>query len=101
MWGGGCWSGGQYSCGPNGSIGNAAPTDSGDEIYMHHDLCYEARSKNASKQDTALCDQQMVRELKKLSDNSKNWPHPPKPGTEGDAERYRNRAILIFGTLRQ
>ena len=92
-WGGACWSGGISSC--NGH-GNAPPTDSGDECYMRHDLCYEACGANPTKQCKDACDGALVDELRVLPDNSEQWARPPRPGTEGDSERYRWGAIKIL-----
>lgn len=100
-WGGGCWSGGQYSCGIKGT-GNAPPTDSADACYMAHDKCYDD-SPSCSSTDSAgskkainACNLKLVQCLQKLPNDSKQWPNPPKPGTEGDSERYRWAAILKF-----
>ncbi len=57
---------------------------------MRHDLCYD------SGKPKSACDATLVRELKSLPDDSRKWPAPPKPGTEGDTERFRQGAILLF-----
>jgi RHS repeat-associated protein len=85
-WGGGCWSGGKYSCGDN-PPGYAPPTDSGDQCYQRHDDCYAKCGANVIC--IAVCNKQLVKELKNLPDDSGSWPNPPKPGTEGDSEKYR------------
>jgi len=94
-WGGKCWSGGQYSCGPAGGMGNAPPADSGDECYQRHDNCYSACGSN-NPQCGSNCDQQLVKDLRGISDNPLNWPRPPRPGTEGDSRRFRDWAIWYF-----
>ena len=82
-WGGKCWSGGQYSCGPGRGPGNAPPTDSGDQCYQRHDTCYV--SCGSDSQCIARCDQQLVEDLEDLPTNPKDWPQPPRSGTEGDS----------------
>jgi RHS repeat-associated protein len=88
-WGGKCWSGGQYSCGPGGITRTAPPTDSADEAYQRHDYCVARGGAN--------CDRDLVDELRGLDKNSRRWPRPPRPGTKDDTERYRNWAICQFG----
>ena len=92
-WGGKCWSGGQNSCGGN-SPGNAPPTDNGDACYQRHDNCYVACGTN--KQCIAACDGRLVDELRQLPDDPRQWPQPPRLGTEGDSRRYRDAAIRYF-----
>jgi RHS repeat-associated protein len=92
-WGGKCWSGGQYSCGSQ-SDGNAKSTDSGDQCYKRHDNCYSSCGANA--QCIAGCDGRLVNELRQLPDDSRQWPQRPRPGTEGDSERYRSGALQWF-----
>ena len=87
MWGGKNWSGGVAG----GQTGSAAPTDSADACYMRHDQCYDA-GKSKSSCDAALAD-----ELRSLPMNPRNWPMPPKPGTEPDTMRFLNGAIRYFG----
>ncbi|MEW8285856.1 MAG: RHS repeat-associated core domain-containing protein [Candidatus Thiodiazotropha endolucinida] len=93
-WGGRCWSGGQYSCGANGS-GNAGPMDSGDECYERHDNCYVQCGTNQQCREQT-CDPTLVNELRNLPNDPRNWPNPPRPGTEGDSRRYRDNAIRFF-----
>jgi len=92
-WGGKCWSGGQYSCGSN-TPGNASPTDSADACYKRHDNCYIACGTNT--QCIATCNAQLTDELRNLHNDPRQWPQPPRPGTEGDTIRYRNNAIEYF-----
>jgi hypothetical protein len=95
-WGGRCWSGGQYSCGSN-PMGNAPPTDSGDLLYREHDLCYDKCGHGPSaKYGQMQCDKKLVNDLKSLPDDSKQWPRPPRSGTESDSEQYRDMAISHF-----
>lgn len=97
-WGGMCWSGGQYSCGRDDrgnqrTNGTAPPLDSGDICYQHHDHCYDrCRGRTACKK---ACDRALVDELNGLPDDPRNWPSPPRPGTEGDSTNYRRAAIYI------
>ncbi|MGV1100658.1 RHS repeat-associated core domain-containing protein [Thiovibrio sp. JS02] len=93
-WGGSCWSGGRYSCNGN-PIGDAPPTDSGDQCYKQHDTCLSACGSNL--QCRAACNRQVVDNLLQLPNDSRLWPHPPRAGTEGDSERYRFWAIELFG----
>jgi RHS repeat-associated protein len=94
-WGGKCWSGGQYSCGPGNGLGNAPPTDSGDACYQRHDTCYGTCGTN-NQQCIGTCDRKLFDELRDLSDDPRRWPQPPRPGTEGDSESYRKEAIWWF-----
>jgi len=94
-WGGKCWSGGQYSCGPGRGPGNAPPTDSGDECYQRHDNCYSGCG-TINPQCIANCDQELLNELQGIGDNPLTWPQPPRPGTEGDSRRFRDWAIWYF-----
>lgn len=87
-WGGGRWSGGVSG----GTTGSAPPTDSADACYMRHDQCYDA-GKPKSTCDAALAD-----ELRSLPMNPRNWPMPPRPGTEKDTIQFLNGAILRFGS---
>jgi len=88
-WGGGCWSGGQYSCSGNGP-GDAPPTDSGDECYERHDACY------FQGKDNTVCNRRLVKELLQLPVDPRKWPRPPRPGTEGESRRFRSWAIWYF-----
>lgn len=92
-WGGKCWSGGQFSCDGH-QMGNAPPTDSADACYMNHDKCYD----KCGLDPVCLmeCDQHLVSGLKALSSDPRQWPMPPKSGTEGDSAAYRNAAIRKF-----
>ena len=108
-WGGKCWSGGQHSCGPQG-MGTAPPTDSGDACYMAHDQCYAnckhlpdppmrpgLEKHSPRKACIRTCDDNLVGDLRKLSNDSKKWPKTPRPGTEQDSEYYRSTALKYFG----
>ena len=92
-WGGKCWSGGGHSCGGSNG-GNAAPTDSGDECYMRHDNCYSSCGSDGGCLKS--CDKNLVKELKGLSNDPRNWPRPPRSGTETDTRNYRDWAINYF-----
>ncbi|MGJ7558733.1 RHS repeat-associated core domain-containing protein [Variovorax sp. RB3P1] len=92
-WGGKCWSGGQYSCKGN-PVGDAPPTDSGDACYKRHDLCYVACGSNGACR--TVCDRTLVEELRALPEEPRQWPQPPRPGTESDTRAYRDSAIGHF-----
>ncbi|MBX3618359.1 MAG: hypothetical protein KF839_14735 [Nitrosomonas sp.] len=87
----GNWGGGNWSGGVGKGTGTAPALDSGDECYQRHDQCYDAGTPKA------LCDKKLVDELKALSSDPRRWTRPPAPGTEGDSDRYRRGAIIIFG----
>ncbi len=89
-WGGGCWSGGQNSCGKKG-MGNAPPTDSADACYKAHDKCY-----GKSCGDNKSCNSALVQCLQKLPDDPKEWAQPPRSGTENSSDKYRDAAIWWF-----
>jgi RHS repeat-associated protein len=92
-WGGGCFSGGLYSCHGN-SPGNAPPVDSSDACYKKHDNCYI--SCGDDKECMAACDSTLYNDLKSLPDDPRDWPFPPVPGTEGQADFFRDLAKLYF-----
>jgi RHS repeat-associated protein len=93
-WGGKCWSGGKYSCGKE-KPGNKPPTDSGDQCYKTHDLCY-TKCEAYDPLCIAKCDRTLVDELWKLDNDPRKWPMPPKPGTERDTVSYRLDALYFF-----
>jgi RHS repeat-associated protein len=100
-WGGQCWSGGQYSCRPDGQPGVAPPTDSGDTCYQKHDNCYDScpngrGQQREHQQCRNACDRNLVNELRALDNNPRNWPQPPRAGTDVDSRDYRNWAIDFF-----
>jgi RHS repeat-associated protein len=101
-WGGKNWSGGWNPNQHGGQDGPGAPTDSGDECYMYHDRCYEqpactTEPDKKKKQDAIrACDLELVRCLKQLPRDPKEWPHPPRPGTEIDSSTFRDQAISHF-----
>ncbi|MDR3762572.1 MAG: RHS repeat-associated core domain-containing protein, partial [Acidobacteriota bacterium] len=90
-WGGKNWSGGWNPNQHNGQDGPLPPTDSADACYMAHDKCYEGTCGKPT------CDQTLVKCLKALPNNPRNWPMPPRPGTDGDSSTYRGWAIWYFG----
>ena len=95
-WGGANWSGG---LGPGQQGPPAPPVDSGDECYMGHDLCWGKCAKCPATERSCrkdLCDRDLVRCLRNLSDDPKQWPRPSRPGTEPDSAWYRDRAIRWF-----
>jgi RHS repeat-associated protein len=104
-WGGGCWSGGQSSCGPEGS-GKLPPTDSADTCYMNPDNCYEkCGAPHASAKggiDTLwatcirACNKNLVDALNGLPDDPRAWPHPPRSGTEDASDNFRDGAVGLF-----
>lgn len=100
-WGGKCWSGGTYSCGPGGKAGNLPPTDSGDACYKLHDECYDSPTCNTpdtAKNQTGVrqCNEALKKCLRNLPEDPKLWPEPPKPGTETDTQNYREGALSWF-----
>ena len=97
-WGGKNWSGGWYPPGHGGKDGTLPPLDSGDEAYQRHDQCYSGvpLSPRYSKN---RCDDQLVKELRELPDDSSQWNRPPRKGTKDDSENFRDNAIWYFGPL--
>ena len=93
-WGGGCWSGGQYSC-YQFKVGKLPPTDSADACYMEHDFCYVTCGNNGTCM--TVCDRELSRKLKTLPDDPRNWPQPPRSGTEDATNRFRRGAEWLFG----
>jgi len=77
----------------------APPTDSGDECYMWHDLCYNYCYKRIFKHQAECirnCDKHLVKELHDLDDNPARWRRPPRDGTEKDSREFRDWMILKF-----
>lgn len=58
---------------------------------MRRDQCYDSGALKKS------CDANLTNELKSLPADPKKWPMPPVPGTEGESDRFRRDAIIIFG----
>jgi hypothetical protein len=94
-WGGSKWSGGQYAP-PGRPNGTLPPVDSGDELYMAHDLCWDRVGDD--KQGKRACDRDLINGLDALPPSPKDWPRPPPPGTEGDTQWFRNGAKFWFGS---
>lgn len=93
-WGGKNWSGGLT---PNQQGPPKPPTDSADECYRDHDLCYgKCDDCPQSKSCREKCDADLVSALKRLPNNSDDWVRPPRLGTKADSERFRDRAIWYF-----
>jgi RHS repeat-associated protein len=96
-WGGRCWSGGQKSCGDAG-MGNLPPLDSADAIYKKHDICLSKTNNKTSfvSPEETACHRAMTDELEALPDNPKQWPQPPKAGTEADSRSFKKHAQGYF-----
>jgi hypothetical protein len=92
-WCGQYWSGGRFSP-PGAPMGAAPPLDSGDEACMRHDFCYDRAGDDSAR--IRACDRALVDELKALPQDVTGWSRPPRPGTEGQTDRYRNGAIFYF-----
>jgi hypothetical protein len=60
---------------------------------MKHDKAYDAAK---DPEDIKKADKELVDGLKKLPDDPKQWPQPPKPGTEGDSSRFCKMAKAYF-----
>ena len=90
----GNWCGGKWSGGVSGGeVGSAPPLDSMDAICKTHDLCY---GPSPSKEQKLTCDATMVKDLKALPDDPKQWPEPTSKGTEKSSKKYKEAAIFIF-----
>ena len=61
---------------------------------MRHDKCYDGCG--ADKSCTSKCDARLVHELVTLPKDARNWPQPPRPGTENDSGSYLNAAVALF-----
>ncbi|MFE8647298.1 RHS repeat-associated core domain-containing protein, partial [Sphingomonas sp. NCPPB 2930] len=85
-WCGGKWSGGMSG----GKVGTAEPVDSMDEICKAHDLCYDNNTPKLT------CDRELVKDLRSLPNDPKQWKKPPPAGTEFSSKGYRKMAIEIF-----
>jgi hypothetical protein len=97
-WCGQYWSGGQYSP-PGAPMGKAPPLDSGDEACMRHDFCYDRAGTDRAQLST--CDQSLIDELRALPNDSRQWPKPPRSGTESDTENFRDYMLDIFPIRRR
>jgi RHS repeat-associated protein len=93
-WGGKNWSGGTNPSWNDRGRGPLPPTDSADACYRDHDLCYEECCDEAECRRE--CDRELVQCLSDLPDNPEDWLYPPRPGTEGDSDSFRDWAIDWF-----
>ncbi|MBI1883929.1 MAG: hypothetical protein HYS08_06950 [Chlamydiae bacterium] len=97
-WGGKNWSGGKGG----GKIGTAPYTDSGDLLYMQHGFGWARCEKKygCNSEELKECKRQYNKELvdkaKKLPDDPRDWPEPPKKGTEEDSRNFKELAIEYF-----
>ncbi|HZS67380.1 MAG TPA: Ig-like domain-containing protein [Burkholderiales bacterium] len=98
-WCGGNWSGGLAPSANHGKDGTAPPQDSLDDCCMAHDQCYEKCEqlpKQLQKACMIACDRDLLDCLGKLDDDCTKWPRPPRAGTEGDSQTYRDDATRLF-----
>ena len=98
-WCGGNWSGGKVPSQNGGKDGTLPPMDSLDSCCKLHDNCYSTceRLPNAIQYSCYIkCDREMVGCLKHLDDDCTKWPSPPRMGTEGDSQVYRDDAMRLF-----
>ena len=98
-WCGGDWSGGQMPSAHGGKDGTAKPMDSLDTCCMKHDQCYSGCENvplSARGACIANCDRSLVGCLKDLNDDCSKWASPPRKGTEGDSQMYRDDTIRWF-----
>jgi hypothetical protein len=112
-WGGRNWSGGHNPEEYGGYSGGGLPTDSGDQCYMEHDICYYKCLKkydwpsNRCEDQELLseckieCDMKLVNCLMGLPNDPRNWAFPPKEGTEEDSARFRDWAIMVFSPTKE
>ena len=42
-------------------------------------------------------DDQLVKELRELPEDAGQWNRPPRKGTEGESENFRDNGIWYFG----
>lgn len=84
-----------YSCEPGRGPGSAIPTDSGDMCYQSHDNCYV--KCGSDRLCIRRCDRQLRGELTALPNDPRQWPIPPRAGTEEDSRDYRDYALKYFG----
>jgi len=62
--------------------------------YICEGKCPAENSDTGTEQGCKRpCDQTLVKCLTDLPSNPKNWPMPPRPGTEKDSERFKQWAI--------
>lgn len=92
-WCGGNWSGGRYS--PTGRpMGDAPPMNSLDAKCLQHDYCYDRAGDNRQAVDD--CDRQLLDDVRGLAPHPRNWPNPPAPGTEFEADAVRKAIDGLF-----
>jgi RHS repeat-associated protein len=99
-WGGKNWSGGRNPQQNWGLDGPQPPTDSADICYMNHDHCYgfvDNQSCGNHNEEKKTCDVELLNCLAKLSHDPRDWPLPPRPGTENMSEAFRTDATVYFG----
>jgi putative transposase len=86
-----------------GGLAGAPPTDSADECYMGHDICW-GNCDNGSCNDDNLaacmneCDLILLRCLRNLDSDPRKWPIPARVGTEGDTKQFMFEAKVFFGS---
>lgn len=99
-WCGGNWSGGQVPSLNGGRDGPRGAVDSLDRCCMFHDRCYTRCDRYPEKtvHEACLieCDRGLVSCLRSLSSDCMNWPNPPRAGTEGESQWYREDALNYF-----
>lgn len=77
-----------------GTVKVGVVDDSGDICYQKHDNCYDCCKGNVSC--VSACDKGLVEDLKKLPKDTTKWEVPPKKGTDGQSEAFKNGAIKWF-----
>jgi RHS repeat-associated protein len=95
-WGGRKWSGGWNPAEHGDQDGGKPPVDSSDELYREHDICTGAAKGSEDKGKQQKCDDVLANDLKKLPENPKDWPKPPKEGDEEGARWFKDKAIWWF-----
>lgn len=100
-WGGQYWSGGwNPEFGNDGKMGPGLPTDSADDCYMQHDLCYQRCEDQCDPANhmecRKACDRSLIQCLTGLGEEPDNWDFPPRTGTRNDTLDYRRKAMDWF-----
>jgi RHS repeat-associated protein len=99
-WCGGNWSGGWVPSLHGGADGPKPPADSLDRCCMAHDKCFgkcdSIRDKSVFAKCRYDCNSAFVSCQGNLCEDATKWPEPPRKGTEGDSQTFRDDAMRYF-----
>jgi RHS repeat-associated protein len=100
-WCGKNWSGGWVTSLHGGLPGPHGPVDSLDSCCKTHDLCWDSCEHLSGdpkryRDCRYKCDKDMVKCLNDLNPDCTKWRHPPRAGTEGESDTFRDDALRYW-----